>query len=115
MLIITHEISNPLYIYIECIIEGYIFPRSLFWIMLTKTKPAIVATVVVAAAVMAVATLLPLTMAVTPAFAEGQDKETICHRPPGNPDNAHRITVGEPAAEHHLTQHEDDSTTKRCN
>ena len=82
--------------------------------MVTKTIPAIVV-IAAAAALMTTATLLPSTMTVTPAFAEAQEKESICHRPPGNPDNAHRITVGEPAAEHHLTQHEDDSTTKRCN
>lgn len=36
---------------------------------------------------------------------EGEDQEadqmTICHRPPGNPDNAHTITIGEPAWEAH--------------
>lgn len=36
---------------------------------------------------------------------EGEDQEadqmTICHRPPGNPDNAHTITIGEPAWDAH--------------
>ncbi len=36
---------------------------------------------------------------------EGEDREadqmTICHRPPGNPDNAHTITIGEPAWDAH--------------
>jgi len=30
---------------------------------------------------------------------------TICHVPPGNPENAQTITVGEPAVEAHLTNH----------
>jgi len=29
-------------------------------------------------------------------------KVTICHRPPGNPSNAHTISVGEPATAAHL-------------
>jgi hypothetical protein len=37
-----------------------------------------------------------------PAKAGGVDKVTICHIPPGNPDNAHEITVGEPAVRAHL-------------
>lgn len=32
----------------------------------------------------------------------GVPKVTICHIPPGNPDNAHEITVGEPAVPAHL-------------
>lgn len=36
---------------------------------------------------------------------EGKDQEakqvTICHRPPGNPDNEHTITIGEPAWQAH--------------
>jgi hypothetical protein len=95
---------------------------SLLLYMVTKTIPAIVA--IVAVAVMIIATLLPLTMAVTPAFAqdpqpnEEDKKVTICHVPPGNPDNAHEITVGESAAKEHLTQHEGDRTVgdddKKC-
>ena len=74
------------------------------------------ATVVAVAAVMAMATLLPLTMTVTPAFAEGQEKLTICHEPPGNPDNAHAITVGKPARENHLDQHDGDhKNSELCN
>lgn len=55
------------------------------------------------------ATALLLTMLV-PAIAAagpGQRKVTICHVPPGNPDNAHTITVGEPAAKKHVEQHGD--------
>jgi len=32
----------------------------------------------------------------------GKNKITICHVPPGNPDNAHTITVGEPAVIAHV-------------
>ncbi len=32
----------------------------------------------------------------------GTTKVTICHIPPGNPANAHTITVGEPAVRAHL-------------
>ncbi len=32
-------------------------------------------------------------------------KRTICHCPPGNPDNCHTITVGTKAAESHLRNH----------
>jgi hypothetical protein len=32
----------------------------------------------------------------------GQTKVSICHIPPGNPGNAHSITVGEPAVPAHL-------------
>ena len=35
-------------------------------------------------------------------------KVTICHYPPGNPDNAHEIRVGESAVEHHILEHGDD-------
>ena len=37
-----------------------------------------------------------------PAAQAGVDKVTICHIPPGNPDNAHTITVGAPAVPAHL-------------
>ena len=35
------------------------------------------------------------------------EKVTICHIPPGNPDNAHTITVGAPAVPAHLAEHGD--------
>jgi hypothetical protein len=35
----------------------------------------------------------------------GSVKVTICHVPPGNPENAHTITVGEPALRAHLENH----------
>jgi len=38
---------------------------------------------------------------------DGKNKVTICHIPPGNPDNAHTITVGEPAVLTHMTKHGD--------
>jgi hypothetical protein len=36
-----------------------------------------------------------------------KNKVTICHVPPGNPNNAHTITVGESAVLTHMTQHGD--------
>jgi hypothetical protein len=39
--------------------------------------------------------------------ADGVEKVTICHIPPGNPENRHTITVGAPAVEAHVTQHGD--------
>ncbi|HYV65184.1 MAG TPA: hypothetical protein VE964_03010, partial [Myxococcales bacterium] len=42
------------------------------------------------------------------AAAKSSDgKVTICHIPPGNPANAHEITVGEPALDAHIRQHGD--------
>jgi hypothetical protein len=40
------------------------------------------------------------------AFAKG-DKVTICHIPPGNPENAHSITISVSALQTHLDQHGD--------
>lgn len=37
-----------------------------------------------------------------PAAGAGTTKVTICHVPPGNPANAHTITVGAPAVKAHL-------------
>jgi hypothetical protein len=34
--------------------------------------------------------------------AQGVEKVTICHVPPGNPENAHTITVGSPAVPAHM-------------
>lgn len=43
------------------------------------------------------------TATATPAATQVQaHKVTICHRPPGNPDNAHTISVGAPAVPAHL-------------
>lgn len=44
-----------------------------------------------------------------PFLADGGQggKVTICHIPPGNPANAHTITVGAPAAWAHVTRHGD--------
>ncbi|HJS49886.1 MAG TPA: hypothetical protein VJ745_06140 [Gaiellaceae bacterium] len=39
----------------------------------------------------------------------GEDKVTICHVPPGNPDNPQTITIGASAVPHHLEEHEGDS------
>ena len=35
------------------------------------------------------------------------DQVVICHVPPGNPDNEHTITVGEPAVDAHVDNHGD--------
>ena len=37
----------------------------------------------------------------------GKEKVTICHIPPGNPENAHTITVGAPAVRAHVANHGD--------
>jgi hypothetical protein len=37
-----------------------------------------------------------------------QPKVTICHYPPGQPNNAHEITVGESAVAAHILEHGDD-------
>ena len=48
--------------------------------------------------------------ALIPSRALAQSKMvTICHVPPGNPANAHTITVGEAAAQRHLEQHPGDT------
>jgi hypothetical protein len=36
-----------------------------------------------------------------------QPKVTICHIPPGQPDNRHEITVGESAVAAHIAEHGD--------
>ena len=41
--------------------------------------------------------------------AEGEVKFTICHVPPGNPENAHTITVAFPALVAHFANHGGDS------
>ena len=33
---------------------------------------------------------------------QGSNQVTICHRPPGNPENVQTITVGESAVDAHL-------------
>jgi hypothetical protein len=38
---------------------------------------------------------------------QDENQVTICHIPPGNPENAHTITVGAKAAEAHMRQHGD--------
>ncbi len=35
-------------------------------------------------------------------YGYGYGKVVICHTPPGNPNNAHTITVGSPAVRAHL-------------
>ena len=55
-------------------------------------------------------TVCIVTSVAAPALARDEDqgkvddgkKVTLCHRPPGNPANAHTISVGEPATAAHL-------------
>jgi len=44
-----------------------------------------------------------------PGNGNGGNKVTICHAPPGNPSNAHTITVGGFAAQAHLIHHDEDT------
>lgn len=46
------------------------------------------------------------TLAVSPAFAS-TGKTTICHIPPGNPSNAHAITISNSAVQTHIDRHGD--------
>ena len=45
----------------------------------------------------------------TPSDPTSTEKVTICHSPPGNPGNAHTITVGSPAVRAHLANHSGDT------
>ncbi len=56
-------------------------------------------------ALLGAVTVGPTLAAPGTAYAWGGEKErkvTICHVPPGNPDNAHTITVGASAVRAHL-------------
>lgn len=48
-----------------------------------------------------------LIVATTAVAAAAAPKVTICHIPPGNPGNAHTISVGEPAVAKHVANHGD--------
>jgi hypothetical protein len=54
----------------------------------------------------AVVFTLLVTLAPAPAQS-GEDKVTICHIPPGNPENRHTIVVGASAVPAHLELHGD--------
>ena len=56
--------------------------------------------------VLVVAVLAALVGVEAPAQAQGE-KITICHIPPGNPENAHLITISINALQTHLEQHGD--------
>jgi hypothetical protein len=56
-----------------------------------------------------IALALASVLGVAGVVAAQADKVAICHRPPGNPDNAHTITIGGPAAEAHMNEHGDAS------
>jgi hypothetical protein len=55
----------------------------------------------------AIAVALASVLGVAAVVTAQADKATICHVPPGNPDAAHTITVGGPAAEAHMDDHGD--------
>lgn len=44
-----------------------------------------------------------------PAHHQYEEKETICHRPPGNPSNGQTLTLPRSGAEAHLRQHRSDT------
>lgn len=50
--------------------------------------------------------LIPISLGVSSSNAFASSKVTICHIPPGNPENAHTITVSESAVAAH-TAHGD--------
>jgi hypothetical protein len=50
--------------------------------------------------------IMLVTLAPAP-VQSGQEKVTICHIPPGNPDNAHTIVVAAPAVPAHVQLHGD--------
>jgi hypothetical protein len=58
-------------------------------------------------------TLAMLTLAIAfwmtgASVAQGEDKCTICHCPPGNPNNCHTLDVGCSAVDAHLRNHPGD-------
>ena len=52
--------------------------------------------------------IMALGVSAAPASAGPPAKVELCHVPPGNPANAHTITVSERAAESHLNNHSGD-------
>ncbi len=50
--------------------------------------------------------VMPVTQYAAFANSPSSDKETICHAPPGNPENQHTITVGASALNGH-SKHDD--------
>ena|SRR5688572_17850691 len=56
---------------------------------------------------LAIALAVAAVLSFAPVVAAEGERVVICHVPPGNPDAAHTITVGAPAAEHHMDEHED--------
>ena len=45
-----------------------------------------------------------------PAKSQYEEKVTICHRPPGNPNNAQTLTLPQSGANNHLRNHPGDTT-----
>lgn len=67
-------------------------------------KLAVIASLAVVAGLVATTVVTQQT-----AFADkgGQAKVTSCHIPPGNPDNRHEVTTGEPSVAAHIRNHGD--------
>jgi hypothetical protein len=69
------------------------------------------ASIVTIALLAVVAGLVVVTVVTTQqaAFADkgGQAKVTQCHIPPGNPENRHEVTTGEPSVAAHIRNHGD--------
>lgn len=66
-------------------------------------------TLAIAALALGGVSLITVLLVAAPAAAAPQEKVVVCHAPPGNPENAHTIVIGAPAAEAHLANHPDDS------
>ncbi len=69
---------------------------------LSRTRRAVSVVLRVALIVVPTAGLMMTQPHTAKAEAGGVEKVTICHRPPGNPENEHTITVGAPAVPAHL-------------
>jgi len=67
-------------------------------------KQNIVTMAIVAMVVISAMAVVGTSSLVSTALAQ---KVTDCHNPPGNPDNRHEVTTGEPSVESHVTKHGD--------
>lgn len=71
-----------------------------------KTRTMRTAVIAIAAMVIAVAGTIP---AIAVENGNNDHKVTICHVPPGNPNNPQTISIDESAVEHHFEEHPEDS------
>lgn len=83
------------------IIEGEIEVNSIIWIFVCVDADGTMTVVSIIVIYVPVPVILP-PPPLPPPPADG-DKITICHRPPGNPDAAHTITISRSALEEHLS------------